>query len=56
MIPGGHRDATDADALGPRGPTGECSQSVSFALPVVGGDVAPVPVLLPRAHAFNFDH
>jgi hypothetical protein len=29
MIPAGHRDATDADALGPRGPTGECPQSLS---------------------------
>lgn len=39
MIPGGHRDATDADALGPGGPTGECPQSISFALPVVACDV-----------------
>ena len=50
MIIDGHRDAAEAEALGPRGPAGECPQRISFTFPIMAGNVAPVQVFPSETH------
>jgi hypothetical protein len=57
VITGGHRGAADVDALRPISTPGKGSQCVSFAIPVVPGELSPVAVSLSGAHvAFGSDH